>query len=73
MALEYQDTLKELVRVQEIVETDAPLKAALEANKRLEAQVAQLRESLNGKIAENTELVRRVKSLQAKLKKAGIE
>ena len=67
---EYGETQAELERLQAIVEADEPLKAALEANKQLTAQVRQIRESLNGQINKNNELIRMVKSLQRKLKAA---
>lgn len=42
-------------------------------NKRLNAMVAHLCERINGLVGESTQQVRRIKAMQAKMKKAGLE
>ena len=56
-----------------IEELEQLSKELLAENKQLKAQNAQLMERVNGLVGESTAQVRRIKSLMAKLKKAGLE
>lgn len=72
--------LAENTRIGNVLDADDKVAAAMASgvllaaeNKQLKAQVAQLRERVNGLVGEGTAHVRRIKSLMAKLKKAGLE
>lgn len=56
-----------------VAEAMAVNKELAAENKRLKAQIGQLTERINGLVGESTQQVRRIKAMQAKMKKAGLE
>ena len=56
-----------------VAEAMAVNKELVAENKRLKAQIGQLTERINGLVGESTQQVRRIKAMQAKMKKAGLE
>ena len=81
---EYKEALNaelaENTRIGNVLDADDKVAASMASsvllvaeNKQLRGQVAQLRERVNGLVGEGTAHIRRIKSLMAKLKKAGLE
>jgi len=80
LVFELNESLAENTRIGEVLDADDKVAAAMTGNaplaaenKRLRAEVAGLRERVNGLMEEKNAAIRRVKSLMAKLKKAGLE
>lgn len=73
LAKSLRDAVDDNIAMGKVFESDDKLAAAMAANKQLRAEVAGLRERVNGLMGEKNAAIQRVKSLMAKLKKAGLE